>query len=44
MKWLILSVLALLVVVAWVYRKGSKSRYEKDAQIPFEDGDHRGGA
>lgn len=44
MKWLILSVVALLIVVLWVYRKSAKARYQKDAQIPFEDGDNRGGA
>ncbi len=44
MKWLILSVVALLVVVIWVYRKGAKAAYEKDARIPFDEKDTRGGA
>lgn len=44
MEWMLISVVALAVVVIWVFRKGAKAKYQKDAEIPFQDGDNRGGA
>jgi len=44
MEWLVISVVGLVIVVLWVFRKGAKAKYDKDARIPFEDGDNRGGA
>ena len=32
-------VLLLVGVTLWVFRPGSRKRYQRDAQIPFEDED-----
>jgi cbb3-type cytochrome oxidase subunit 3 len=35
--------LLLLAVVAWVYRPGSKRRYEEDGRLPFDEGERKDG-
>lgn len=34
--WLIGPPLALLIVVAWVYRPSARARYRRDSRIPFD--------
>jgi len=34
--WLVVA--AFIGVVIWVFRRKRKARFEKDSQIPFEDG------
>jgi len=29
--------LALLAIIAWIYRPGAKKRYEADGNIPFDE-------
>ena len=35
--WVVWLMLLFLAIVAWVYRPGSRKRFEKDAKIPLED-------
>lgn len=38
--WILgIPVLLILGVTLWVFRPGSKKRYQQDAQIPFRDED-----
>ena len=41
--WVIgVPVLLILAVTLWVFRPGSRKRYEQDAEIPFDDEDEKG--
>jgi cbb3-type cytochrome oxidase subunit 3 len=33
--WLLGIPIGLLAIVAWIYRPGSRRRYQADAEIPF---------
>jgi len=35
--WFIGPPLAVLIVIAWVYRPSARARYRRDGGIPFDD-------
>ena len=36
----LLIIVAFVGIVAWAFGRKRKARFEKDAEIPFEDGKH----
>jgi cytochrome c oxidase cbb3-type subunit 4 len=37
--YLLILIAAFVGIVVWAFSRKRKARFEKDAQIPFEDGD-----